>query len=141
MMNILKKGQLVLIQDGEVDVSDDSLTGIYFRLLDAFWNRVDWKDIFPSDPESAEELWHNRFILRDLLTRQLESGNLVEIANEFFEITGFASRGDVFQISFLDFYLITWLRHFNILSMNEDSGDDAVYLSCTDFGQRILKSL
>ncbi len=141
MINILKKGQMVLVKNGEVDVSDDSVTGIYFRLIDAFWNRVDWKVIFPSDPGSADELWHCRYIIRDLLSRQSGRGNLVEITNEFFEITGFASSGDVFQISFIDFYLITWLRHFNVLSMNDDSGDDTVYLTCTDFGQRILKSL
>ncbi len=117
----------------------ESITGLYYKLLNAFWVEADWAAIFPSDTESARELKISKNILKDLLLRNSGRARLDKIANEFFEMTGFSRRDDLVMISFIDFYFFTWLKHFNLISYMEDSPYAPVSISVTESGKKILK--
>lgn len=114
---------------------------IFPVLFAAFWGKVRWEDIFPSNPAVARELRHNRHILIDLIMRQNGRFDLDSIAGEFFDLTGFGARDDVFLISFLDFYLFTWFRHFALIEYADSSECDAVCIHTTDQGKAFFRHL
>ena len=124
-----------------IEASPISGTNLYYRLLKAFWNDIRWEDIFPSDPDSARELKINKSILKDLLLRHRRSIPLETVANEFFDMTGFGSRNDLFLISFLDFYFFTWLKHFNLIEYSKESGYAPVAITVTETGRKIFNSI
>ncbi|MBN2158146.1 MAG: hypothetical protein JW807_02035 [Spirochaetes bacterium] len=114
---------------------------LYGRLLHAFWNEADWEEIFTSDPESAKELKINKCILKDLLLRHYCAIYVQNIANEFFDMTGFCSRNNLFMISFIDFYLFTWLKHFGMLRYVDEPPNAPVRIAVTEAGRNILSSI
>ncbi|MBP7602812.1 MAG: hypothetical protein KBA15_02710 [Spirochaetes bacterium] len=114
---------------------------IFPALFGAFWGKVRWEDIFPSNPSAARELRHNRHILVDLILRQEGRFTLDSVAVEFFDLTGFGDRNDVFLISFLDFYLFTWFRHFGLVEYAESGDGDAVRIYATERGKSFLRHL
>ncbi len=114
---------------------------VFPALFAAFWGKVRWEDIFPSNPAAARELRHNRHILVDLIIRQNGRFNLDSIAGEFFDLTGFGARDDVFLISFLDFYPFTWFRHFGLVEYAESNDGDAVCINTTDQGRAFFRHL
>jgi hypothetical protein len=114
---------------------------VFTSLFAAFWGKVRWEDIFPSNPAAARELRHNRPILVDLIMRQNGRFSLDSIAGEFFDLTGFGTRDDVFLISFLDFYLFTWFRHFGLVEYADSADGDAVCIRVTDPGRAFFRHL
>ena len=111
---------------------------MFYRLFNAFWNLVRWEDIFPSDPESARELKITRNILKDLVLRHYGAVSLNDIANEFFDMTGFSTPNDLLVISFLDFYFFTWLRHFGMIRYSNGTEIAPVRITVTDTGRTFL---
>lgn len=114
---------------------------IYRSLINSFWNRVDWKTIFPSSPESAALLHQNRELFADLLCGYYGPVNIEALSNDFFDLTEITFRNDYFMISFIDFYLLTWLKHFGIIEYHNNSADNIVNIYLTESGRPRLKSL
>jgi hypothetical protein len=114
---------------------------VYRNLFNSFWNSVDWKTIFPSSPESADALYKNRESFAGLLCGYYGFVNIETLANDFFNLTEITSHNDSFMISFIDFYLLTWLNNFGIIEYHTDSADETVYVSLTDSGRPFLESL
>ena len=124
-----------------VDTSARAHRTLYFRLFNAFWNGCPWEDLFPSDAPSARALNESRNILKDLVVRHNSAVRLDSIANEFFDMTGFCNKNDLFMISFLDFYFFTWLKHFGMIRYAAGQETAPVHISVTGTGKKILKSL
>ncbi len=117
-----------------------SSSELYKKLFDGFWNRCKWEDIFPSAPGAAAEIQKIRSIFIDLLSKSNDGVAVEDIANEFFEMTGVAGLNDTFFISFLDFYLFTWLNHFGVLHYRYSGAHEPVSISMSDFGRWFLKA-
>ncbi len=113
---------------------------IFHKLFNAFWNSTPWEDLFPSDRESARELKATRGILKDLLLRRHGAVSLGAIANEYFEMTGFSNRNNLFMISFLDFYFFTWLSHFGMVRYSNEDAHAPVRITVTDCGRKSLNT-
>jgi hypothetical protein len=126
---------IINVKDG---LSDER---VYRNLLNSFWNSIDWKTIFPSSPESAASLHQNRELFAELICGYYGPVNIEELSNDFFDLTEITVRNDNFMISFIDFYLLTWLKHFGIIEYHSNSADDIVYVSLTESGRPLLKSL
>jgi len=143
MVQIMRECGIISSSNGTAIVSDKGISNrsLFFKLLNSFWNDVDWADIFPSNPDTAKELKTDRNILKDLLLRYSGRFELNTVSNEFFELTGLASKNDMLTISFLDFYLLTWLKHFNILSYYESTGNSPICVELTEGGKRLLASI
>jgi hypothetical protein len=123
-----------------VDTAATSHRTVYFRLFNAYWNRCRWEDIFPSDTVSARALNESRNILKDLLVRHEGAVRMDSVANEFFDMTGFCNKNNLFMISFLDFYFFTWLKHFGMIRYTAGHETTPVRISVTGTGKKILKS-
>ncbi len=143
LANIMKSGGVILFDKGSVFISDHfrERDRLYLRLLEAFWNETEWSEIFPSSPDAAEKLFRNRNVFADLLQGFYTSVSVEDIANDFFDMTDIAERNDYFMISFLDFYLISWLRNFGILEYTGNGVNEIIYLSISDYGREILRKL
>jgi len=142
-LHILKASGIVK-QTGSratVDGTAASHRALYFRLFNAFWNLCSWEDIFPSDAPSARALGESKNILKDLLVRHEGAVRLDNVANEFFDMTGFCNKNDLFMISFLDFYFFTWLNHFGMIRYSAGHETAPVHVTVTGAGKKILKSL
>jgi hypothetical protein len=120
-------------------VFNGDIIGFYSDLFLAFWERASWEDIFPSNPVASRELSQCKSILIDLIARQQGKFVLRELCNEFFSLTGFSFSGDMFMISFLDFYFFTWLSHFGILAYCRPVPE--VCMKVTPFGKEFLAHL
>jgi hypothetical protein len=140
-MHILRAAGLVRERDGIAVADDPGIQdrSLYCLILDSFWNAVRWEDIFPSNTDAAVILHDDRMIIRDLLLRYDERVDVNIIANEFFELTGFASSNDIYSISFLDFYLFFWLRNFSIIRYYDSR--TAISIELTRIGKRLLSAL
>jgi len=143
MANIMKKGGIILFNDKAAVVSESFLEteGLYFRLLEAFWNETDWSEIFPSSPEAAVKLYEKRNIFTELIQGFYTSVSVEDISNDFFDMTEIAERNDYFMISFIDFYLISWLKNFGIIDYTENRQNEIIYLSIDDYGREILRRI
>ncbi|MCX7678525.1 MAG: hypothetical protein N2316_04840 [Spirochaetes bacterium] len=118
---------------------ESSIANLFSELFIAFWGKVPWEEIFPSNPAAARELSKIKSILIDLLVQQKGKFNIRNLANEFFSLTGFSDLNDMYMISFLDFYFFTWLSHFGILAYCRPIPE--VCLKITPFGKEFLKYL
>lgn len=115
------------------------ITAEYTELFLSFWERVSWEDIFPSNPAASRELSQCKTILIDLIAAQKGKFSIRSLANEFFSLTGFSEPGNIFMISFLDFYFFTWLSHFGILTYCRPVPE--VCMKLTPFGKEFLMHL
>jgi hypothetical protein len=142
-VHILEECGIIYTDDNKIVSAEKGLTveRLYRRLFNSFWNELDWKSIFPSSPEAAQSLQENRYPFAELLSGSYSAVSIEVLANDFFEVTGICARNDFFMISFLDFYLLTWLRHFGIVEYSSSSKDGLVYVTLTDAGRTLLKSL
>jgi len=143
-IHILKGSQLLRFENLKIKISStipSSPEKLYLEVFNSFWNKVDWSKIFPSDPQAALELKKNKSIIKDLLINLNEKVQLDSLANNFFDLTGFASKNHLFSISFLDFYLFTWLKHFGIITYHNNSENSPVYISTSERGKFILPTL
>lgn len=143
MMNIMKSCGLVKVEKRKASITENytAKDKIYFRLLKSFWNETDWKAIFPSSPEAAEKLFANREVFIGFLEEFYTKVSVEDLANDFFEMTEIASGNDFFMISFLDFYLLTWLKHFGIIDYNASANSEVVHIMLNDYGREIIKIL
>ena len=141
MAHILRRAGILVVKKGRAAVDDPEVSdrSLYFMILDSFWNMVSWEDIFPSNTEAASALFEDRMIIRDLLLRYGTRVEINRLANEFFELTGFAGRNDLVSISFLDFYLFFWLRNFHIINYYDVR--NTISIELTQVGQKLLSAL
>ncbi len=139
MAMIMKVCGLIEKSKGRVKVS--SFEGdrrlLYCRLMRTFWNDVEWKELFPSDHELAELLQRDRSIFRDVLLRR-KKAQVQEVANDFSELTGVARKNDLFFASFIDFYLLTWLGHFNMVDYYGGVSSEPVAWALTDAAPQVF---
>ena len=142
-VHILEESGIIYIDENKIVSAEKGLAGerLYRRLFNSFWNELDWKAIFPSSPEAAQSLHENRYVLAELLSGSYSAVSIEVLANDFFDVTGICSRNDFFMISFLDFYLLTWFKHFGIVEYSSNSNDGLVYVAPTDDGRTALKAL
>ncbi len=139
---ILRESGLLRNESGRACIRNSGSSHELFKtLFDGFWNRCKWEDIFPSAPEAAAEIQTVRSIFIDLLSRAKDGVAVESLANEFFDMTGFADLNDAFFISFLDFYLVTWLNHFGILHYRYSGAHEPVSISVSDFGRWFLQTV
>jgi hypothetical protein len=141
--NIMKRGGLILFHD-RIAVAADPLMkkeSLYFRLLESFWNKSDWSEIFPSSPESAHRLHEKRNNFAELLQSFYTEVSIEDLCNDYFEMTDLCDQNDYFMISFLDFYLITWLKHFGIIDYVNRKNTEIVFLSIQDYGRDIIRKI
>lgn len=143
MVNILRAGNLISEKEGQAYVTG-IFTGkeiLYPRLLRSFWNECDWTEIFPSSPEAAEQIHDNREAFLELVKGAVSETSVEEISSDFFTTTGICEPNDYFMISFVDFYLLTWLKHFGIIEYNIKGDHEIVYISVNEYCRKILNTL
>lgn len=131
-----KKRGVARVQNGGIPAKN-----IFLELFYSFWDRVEWEEIFPSNPSAAKSLKRDRNILIDLILRHDGAFRIDEIANEFFEFVGFSGKNNLYLISFLDFSLFTWLSHFGILRYLNGRDDEPVCVEITEMGRSLLRIL
>ncbi|HOP28841.1 MAG TPA: hypothetical protein PKZ64_04675 [Spirochaetota bacterium] len=143
MMNVMKSCGLVKIEKRKAFLPEKDLSRekLYFKILRSFWNETDWAAIFPSSPEAAVKLFSNREVFIGFLEEFYTKVSVEDLSNDFFEMTDMASANDFFMISFLDFYLLTWLRHFGIIDYITSSNSEVVHIMLNDYGREIIKIL
>lgn len=140
MMHILRASGIVKMEGNRTwagDVPEDA--SFYDVLFRAFWNTVKWEDIFPEDPEAAGILQRDKMILMDILLHKNSPCEITSLSNEFFDLTGFASKNDIKAVSFLDFYLFSWLERFNIIKYSDDEG--SIFIVMTPAGRSLFSGL
>ncbi len=113
----------------------------YRSLFLSFWNLVKWERLFPSMPEAAGMLQLNRGIAADIVMKSSGAFHLAETAGEIIEMTGMGRRDNLMLVSFIDFSLFTWLRHFGIMDYCAGSRTAAMRARLTDHGRAFLGSL
>ncbi len=140
---LLKNTFLFRNRNGVARIESDgvSLQDLYLEAFNAFWEKVKWDDIFPSNPAASRDLMKCKYILLDVMLNSAEGADLNAIANEFFRLTGFAAENDMYMISFLDFYFFTWMEHFGILRYVRRRRNDPVSVRLTEHGRRFLQNL
>jgi hypothetical protein len=114
---------------------------LYLKMLNSFWNRINWAMLFVSMPETASNLMKNRNLLLDLLNTKKEKFRIDWIANAFFNKTGLGRENDILLISFLDFGVFTWLSHFGIINYLNGTDKNPVFIEVTKLGKRMLEYL
>jgi len=139
-LHLLKASGIVRRVKGLATITETTLSSrtLFYRLFNAFWDRVNWEDIFPSDAGSARELKTCRSLLKDLVLRHYGAVSVNDIANEFFDMTGFSARNDLLATSFLDFYFFTWLSHFGIVRYSRGREFQPVRITVTEAGRACL---
>jgi hypothetical protein len=141
--NIMKSGKIILFKDNIASISENfqNRESLFCRLLEAFWNETEWSEIFPSSPKDASRLYEKRDVFAELLLGFYTEVSVEDISNDFFEMTDIAEKNDYFMISFLDFYLITWLNYFGIIDYTDKKNSKIVYISLEDYGREIIRRL
>jgi hypothetical protein len=146
----LKQLILILRNSSIFDNPDGFITGknslyenvqLYLKMLNSFWNKMNWALLFPSMPETAANLMKNKKLLIDLLLRKKDKFRIDKIANAFFKSSGLSRANDILLISFLDFGILTWLDHFGIINYLNGNDTDPVYIEVTKHGRRMLEYL
>ncbi len=139
---ILKSAGIIITEKNKASISGGSVNDevLYNVMFNSFWNITSWDKIFPSNEESARELHRNRNIFKDLILKSGKS-SISKTANDFFDLTGFADNNDMFHISFIDFYLITWLSHFGIIRLSSENLNSPVLIELTERGNLLLNSI
>ncbi|HPS56563.1 MAG TPA: hypothetical protein PK514_00525 [Spirochaetota bacterium] len=142
MVNIMRSAELISDRDGQAFITEifSGKDILYPVLLRAFWNECDWRIIFPSSPEAAEKIHDNRDAFLELIQATLTEVSVEELAADFFSATGICETNDYFMISFVDFYLLTWLKHFGIIEYNVKEDHDIVLVTVNDYGRKVLNS-
>lgn len=116
-------------------------SSLYMALFSSFWHKVGWDEIFPSMPHVARELKRCRSFLVDVILRKPAVFSLDSVAEEFFDLTGFGRKGDLYLVSFIDFYFFTWLKHFALVRYMDGLENAPVRLGLTGFGRSFLARL
>lgn len=114
---------------------------LYLKMLNSFWNKMNWDLLFPSMPEAATKLMINKKLLINLILRKKTKFRIDTIANAFLKSSGLGRANDLLLISFLDFGIFTWLGHFGIINYLNGSDMDPVFVELTKHGRRMLEYL
>ena len=140
MINILVSAGVIVSSKNQAVLSEryESDIELYSVLFRTFWHDIEWENIFPSDPPAAEKLKKQKGILKQLILKIHRPVPIDYLSNEFFNLTGFTERNDIFMISFLDFYFFTWLMHFGIIRYICNTPDKPVCIGLTKNGIKIL---
>ncbi|MFW5861855.1 MAG: hypothetical protein ACOCWZ_06350 [Spirochaetota bacterium] len=139
---IMRESGLLENEKGIASIRIPGSISEYFKILfNGFWNNCKWEDIFPSAPDAAAEMQGMRAIFIDLLYNSENEVAVEKLANDFFEMTGFAAINDAFLISFLDFYLVTWLNHFGLVSYRFSGVHDPVSIAMSKLGRWFLQGM
>jgi hypothetical protein len=143
MVHLMRKAELISPEEDssagrKTPISDTSL---FMRLFHSFWFYTNWEEIFPSDPDAAGRLHETRTFIRDLVLGCEIKTEISAFSNNLFELTGFAEKNDILKISFLDFYLLTWLKHFGVMRYHSDAGNSPVSIQLTDMGRKLFSNL
>jgi len=105
---------------------------LFRRLFLAFWNKCNWKNLFPSGGYISNDIKNNRQLLLDIILSSNKPVQLDSIARTYFELTGIAKPYDLFAISLLDFSVITWLSFFGIIEYIHTAPDMPVTIALTN---------
>ena len=152
LAHIMKAGKMIKHFKGEIilDLPSDSDIDIYLALLKAFWNLVEWEDIFPSNVDMAKSLYNDRNIFKDMLLKETIV-DVQSISNRFSDLTGISNLADISNknnksftpdkifASFLDFYLLKWLEHFNLVKYQNGLSNDRVSFEVSGFAPEIFE--
>lgn len=114
---------------------------LYRSLFYSFWNRIKWERLFPSMPDAAGILQLNRSIAADIVLRNVKPFSLYEAAGEIIEMTGMGRRNNLILVSFIDFSLFTWLRHFGIVEYCAGARTAAVRAKLSEHGRTFLGTM
>ncbi len=140
LIHLLKKSGILINENGNAVIAAENYSdaALFSELFNTFWNKTKWEDLFPSDPDAARELRRDRNLIKDCILKNSEKFRIDIVVNQFFELTGFAAENDIFFISFIDFYLFSWLKNFGILNYLKKSRNQPVYIELTNNGRKIL---
>jgi hypothetical protein len=141
---ILRNSSIFFDNPNEYSFTNNSLYGnvhLYLKMLNSFWNKMNWALLFPSMPETAINLMKNKKLLINLLLRKNDKFRIDKIANKFFKTSDLGRENDILLISFLDFGIFTWLDHFGIINYLNGNDMDPVYIEVTKHGRRMLEYL
>jgi hypothetical protein len=140
---MLREAKVIVKSGGFAVICDDAYAarGLYAVLFISFWNMVRWEDLFPSIPDAAHELRCSRGILIDMMLREDGPVRIDDMTRRFFDMTGFGGRGDIYLISFIDFYFYAWLHNFGLIEYDDNGAEVSVHLRLTEHGRRFLRCL
>ncbi|MCX8124670.1 MAG: hypothetical protein N3F66_11005 [Spirochaetes bacterium] len=122
-------------------IETPNLVELYRRLFAAFWNKCNWKNLFPSGGYISNEIKSNRHLLLDIILSSNHPVTLDSIARTYFELTGIANPHDLFAISLLDFSVITWLSFFGIIEYVHSDINKPVTISLTNNAYQLAQLL
>ncbi|MBP8988434.1 MAG: hypothetical protein KBG92_11570 [Spirochaetes bacterium] len=135
---IILKVAGIINENKIMEINSDDL---YRQMFLAFWNKCNWKSLFPSGGYISNEIKNSRQLLLDIIVNTNKSVQLDEVAQTFFELTGIAKYNDLFAVSLLDFSVITWLSFFGIIRYTENSFDKPVTIALTQHAFPLLQFL
>ncbi len=142
IMILLKKEKLVLQSDGKLDVNGAIITHtLRHNLFFAFWNKCDWKELFPSVPEYADVLFRHRLLLVEEILCSDKPVSIDQLTDEFLLESGARCDDELLFVSYLDFTVLTWLSHFGFITFSKGSSYDKVMLALTDAGRNAFRLL
>lgn len=143
MVNLMRSAGLISREPDAGENREHSLSdlSLFMRLFQSFWFKTKWEDIFPSNPAAASELHEARSFIRDLALKCDEMTDIDTFSNNLSELTGFAEKNDILRISFLDFYLLTWLKHFGVMRYQNGTRYSPVAIQLTDLGRKLFSNL
>lgn len=111
---------------------------LYRRLFSAFWNKCNWRSLFPSGGYISNDIKNNRQLLLDIILSLNTPVQLDSIARTYFELTGIAKPNDLFAISLLDFSVITWLSFFGIIEYIHTGTNMPVTIALTNNAYQLV---
>lgn len=139
---MLKKSGIISTEGSRVRiVKRNDNVPLYLEIFEAFWNKNDWDSLFPSSTRAARELKTKRFLFINHILKIRDKTRVESLVNGFFTDTGMAEKNNLFMISFIDFYLLTWFTHFGLIQYRSEDKDKAVYIEVTETGRELLKQL
>jgi len=116
----------------------DSRQNIYLSLLHSFWHKVQWDKLFPSMPAIAMQLNKNRIFLIKFISECYETFRIASIASHIIKHLKLGDPANLILVSFLDFSIFTWMKHFGIFQYLKGNSDDPVQAQITAQGRRLL---
>lgn len=142
LMEIFRASGLMSLKNGFYYMQQSVLSqkSFYEEIFTAFWEKTSWVNIFPSMPDAAKAIHSNRSLLAELLTTD-DIITLTDFCNSFVQKSGYGKLNDIYFISFVDFYLFTWLRHFNMLEYLPVKSNSVVAVRLTPLGKAFIQKL
>jgi len=137
LVHILNAGDFLDYNDNFIKVLNKG-EHIFFKLFSSFWHKTNWQDIFTSDKNLAKNIHKNRSLFVNMLLQYKNPININRFINAFFDEIDSNKTGNLLDISFIDFYLLTWLKHFGIIEYIQNSYFSPILFEVTAKGKKIL---